>query len=122
MNYMTPPKSANLGEAMTVEEYATIIDEVIDQPPWRLQADIEADYVDGNQLDSKLLQRLREVGIPPAKENIVGPAIAAVCGYEAKTRTDWRVTPDGDPQGQDVADALNYRLNQAERIPRPMMR
>ena len=115
MNYMTPPKSANLGEAMTVEEYATIIDEVIDQPPWRLQADIEADYVDGNQLDSKLLQRLREVGIPPAKENIVGPAIAAVCGYEAKTRTDWRVTPDGEPQGQDVADALNYRLNQAER-------
>jgi hypothetical protein len=38
-----------------------------------------------------------------------------VCGYEAKTRTDWRVTPDGDPGGQDVADALNYRLNQAER-------
>lgn len=115
MSYMTPPKSANLGEAMTVEEYATIIDEVIDQPPWRLQADIEADYVDGNQLDSKLLQRLREVGIPPAKENIVGPAIAAVCGYEAKTRTDWRVTPDGEPQGQDVSDALNYKLNKAER-------
>jgi hypothetical protein len=115
MNYMTPPKSANLGEAMTVEEYATIIDEVIDQPPWRLQADIEADYVDGNQLDSKLLQRLREVGIPPAKENIVGPAIATVCGYEAKTRTDWRVTPDGEPQGQDVSDALNYKLNKAER-------
>lgn len=115
MNYMKPPKSADRGEAMTVEEFAGIIDEIIDQPPWRLQADIEADYVDGNQLDSKLLQRLREVGIPPAKENVVGPAIAAVCGYEAKTRTDWRVTPDGDPQGQDVADALNYRLNQAER-------
>ena len=115
MNYMKPPKSADLGESMTTEEFATIIDEIIDQPPWRLQADIEADYVDGNQLDSKLLQRLKEIGIPPAKENIVGPAIAAVCGYEAKTRTDWRVTPDGDPQGQDVADALNYRLNQAER-------
>ena len=115
MNYMTPPKSADRGDPMTVEEYATIIDEVIDQPPWRLQADIEADYVDGNQLDSKLLQRLREVGIPPAKENIVGPAIAAVCGYEAKTRTDWRVTPDGEPQGQDVSDALNYKLNKAER-------
>ncbi len=25
------------------------------------------------------------------------------------------MTPDGDPGGQDVADALNYRLNQAER-------
>jgi HAE1 family hydrophobic/amphiphilic exporter-1 len=58
------------------------------------------------------------MGIPPAKENIIGPAIAAVCGYEAKTRTDWRVTPDGNPDGQDVADALNFRLNQAERYSR----
>jgi hypothetical protein len=100
---------------MTVDELAAIIDEAINQPPWRRQADIEADYVDGNQLDSKLLARLKSIGIPPAKENIIGPAIAAVCGYEAKTRTDWRVTSDGDPEGQDVADALNYRLNQAER-------
>ena len=38
-----------------------------------------------------------------------------MCGYEAKTRTDWRITPDGDPGGQDVADALNFRINQAER-------
>lgn len=115
MQYAKPPKSADLGQPMTVAEYAAIIDEIIDQPPWRQQADVESDYVDGNQLDSALLQQLRKVGIPPAKENIIGPAIAAVCGYEAKTRTDWRVTPDGDPQGQDVADALNYRLNQAER-------
>lgn len=115
MNYTKPPKSADLGDSMTTEEFAAIIDEIIDQPPWRLQADTEADYVDGNQLDSSLLQKLKDLGIPPAKENVIGPAIAAVCGYEAKTRTDWRVTPDGDPQGQDVADALNYRLNQAER-------
>lgn len=115
MKYLKPPKSADLGASMTVHEFADIIDQAIDQPPWRAQADIEADYVDGNQLDSRLLQRLKAIGIPPAKENIIGPAIAAVCGYEAKTRTDWRVTPDGDPGGQDVADALNFRLNQAER-------
>ena len=115
MKYFTPPASADLGEAMTPMEFAAIIDEAIDQPTWRAQADIEADYVDGNQLDSGLLQRLKAIGIPPAKENIIGPAIAAVCGYEAKTRTDWRVTPDGDPGGQDVADALNFRVNQAER-------
>lgn len=116
MKYLKPPASADLGQALTLSEYADIIDQAIDQPPWRGQADIEADYVDGNQLDSKLLQRLKAIGIPPAKENIIGPAIAAVCGYEAKTRTDWRVTPDGDPGGQDVADALNYRINQAERL------
>lgn len=102
-------------EPITIDEFAKIVREAINQPPWRLNADKEADYADGNQLDSELLQRQRALGIPPAKENIIGPAIAAVCGYEAKTRTDWRVTPDGDPGGQDVADAINYRLNQAER-------
>lgn len=100
---------------LTVAELAAIVRESIAQPPWRVNADMEADYADGNQLSTELLQRQKALGIPPAKENIIGPAIAAVCGYEAKTRTDWRVTPDGDPQGQDVADALNFRLNKAER-------
>ncbi|RYF42754.1 MAG: hypothetical protein EOO27_44915, partial [Comamonadaceae bacterium] len=59
--------------------------------------------------------KMASMGIPPAKENIIGPAIRAVCGFEAKTRTDWRVTPDGDAGGQDVGDALNFKLNQAER-------
>ena len=100
---------------LTLEEFATIVREAINQPPWRANADQEADYADGNQLSTELLMRQKALGIPPAKENIIGPAIASVCGYEAKTRTDWRVTPDGDPQGQDVADVLNYKLNQAER-------
>ena len=115
MQLFKPHAGADLGEPITPREFADIIDEAIDQPPWRAAADKETDYVNGNQLDSTLLQRLKAIGIPPAKENIIGPAIAAVCGYEAKTRTDWRVSPDGDPEGQDVADALNFRLNQAER-------
>lgn len=115
MRYIKPPKSADLGGPITPQEFANIIDECIDQPTWRAQADMEADYADGNQLSTDLLRRLQAAGIPPAKENIIGPAIAAICGYEEKTRTDWRVSPDGDPDGQDVADALNFRLNQAER-------
>ena len=115
MQYAPPPKNADLGKPITPTEFAEIIDEAVDQPQWRAAADKEADYADGNQLDSELLRRQKAMGIPPAKENIIGPAIAAVCGYEAKTRTDWRVTPDGNPDGQDVADALNFRLNQAER-------
>ncbi|MEW5678850.1 hypothetical protein [Comamonas kerstersii] len=100
---------------LSVTEWEEICREALNQQPWRAQSDKEADYANGNQLDSDLLRRQRAAGIPPAKENIIGPAIAAVCGYEKKTRTDWRVTPDGDPEGQDVADALNYKLNQAER-------
>ena len=102
-------------DPITRDEFASIVRESLAQPPWRAQADKEADYADGNQLGTELLQRMKAMGIPPAKENIIGPAIRAVCGFEAKTRTDWRVTPDGDPGGQDVADALNFKLNQAER-------
>ena len=118
MQYIKPPQNADLGAPMTALEYAKIVQECIDQPPWRAAADKEADYADGNQLSTELLKRLQATGVPPAKENVIGPAIAAICGFEAKTRTDWRVTPDGDPTGKDVADALNYRLNQAERFPR----
>ena len=83
-------------EPITLDEYASIVRESLAQPPWRAQADKEADYADGNQLSTELLQRMQAMGIPPAKENIIGPAIRAVCGFEAKTRTDWRVTPDGE--------------------------
>ena len=114
MNIQTTDAYTDTG-AMGIPEYAQIVREIANQPPWRSQADKEADYADGNQLDTDLLRKMRQLGMPPAKENIISPAIAAVCGYEAKTRTDWRVTPDGDPQSKDIADALNYRLNQAER-------
>lgn len=102
-------------EAITQAEYAEIFEEIEEQPRWRAIADKEMDYADGNQLDGDLLRRQQELGIPPAIENLVGPALLSIQGYEATTRTDWRVTPNGEPDGQDVADALNYKLNQAER-------
>ena len=86
-----------------------------EQPPWRTKADKEADYCDGNQLDSEVMRLSRERGLPPAIEPLIGPTIDAILGMEAKTRTDWRVTPDADKLNDDVAEALNFRLNQAER-------
>ena len=77
---------------LSVTEWEEICREALNQQPWRAQSDKEADYANGNQLDSDLLRRQRAAGIPPAKENIIGPTIAAVCCYEKKTRTDWRVT------------------------------
>ena len=106
------------GRGIDAQEFAQILDEIAQQPPWRAQADRQADYADGNQLDSALLAAMQRTGVPPAIENVIGPVIATLCGHEAKTRTDWRVTPDGDVGGQDVADALNFRLNQAERASR----
>jgi hypothetical protein len=100
---------------ITLGEYTAFLEEIEEQPRWRSTADKEMDYADGNQLDSELLKRQAELGIPPAVEDLIGPALLSIQGYEATIRTDWRVTPDGGTGGQDVADALNYRLNQAER-------
>ncbi len=101
--------------ALSLHEYTEFMEEIEEQPSWRHTADKEMDYADGNQLDTELLKRQQELGIPPAVEDLIGPALLSIQGYEATIRTDWRVTADGGTGGQDVADALNYRLNQAER-------
>lgn len=112
----TDPEDFPVG--MTLPEYIEILREIEEQAPWRTNADKEMDYVDGNQLNSELLQKQAAVGIPPAVEDLMGPALRALTGYEASTRTDWRVSPDSGPSGQDVADALGYELNQAEKASR----
>ena len=102
-------------EGLSLALYTNWLNEIRDQPAWRAKADKWMDYVDGNQLDSDVLQKMQAIGMPPAIEPLVGPAITAVTGYEASKRTDWRVTPNGDKDGDDVAAALNFKLNEAER-------
>lgn len=101
--------------AITQQEYRDFDWEIENQPYWRATADKEMDYGDGNQLDSELLRAMKERGIPPAVENMIGRTLQAVRGFEKKTRTDWRVTPNSDVASHDIADAINYKLNEAER-------
>ena len=124
MTYTTPTDQP-AGEpgadtGLSLKEFTQYLLEIENQPAWRARADREMDYVDGNQLDAEVLQRQKALGMPPAIEPLIGPAIEAVLGLEAKTRTDWRVTADrpGDPEGEQVAAAQNYKLNQAERLSR----
>lgn len=105
----------NSNETMTLEEYTEICREIDEQPTWREIADKEMDYADGNQIDGELVQRQKQLGIPPAIENLIGPALLSIQGFEAKTRTDWRVTEDVAGENAEVAEALNFKLNQAER-------
>lgn len=102
--------------ALTTDEVREIMGEIDAQPIWRATADKEMDYADGNQLDSELLRAMKQTGIPPAIEDMIGSALLSIEGYEVSNRTDWRVTPNGETDGQDVADAINYKLNMAERF------
>lgn len=105
----------NSGAGITLDEYTEILQEIEEQPAWRSIADREMDYADGNQLDSELLRKQAERGIPPAIEDMIGPALLALQGYEERTRTDWRVTPDGSDDAEELAEAITYRLHKAEK-------
>lgn len=107
------PKRIGSSE-LTLEEFTQFLDEIRDQPAWRSKADREMDYCDGNQLDCEILGRMNELGIPPAVEPLMGPTIDAVLGMEVRNRGDWKVLPDSQDDSEDVADALNYKLHQAE--------
>lgn len=110
-------EQANLeDDALTLDELTEIMHEIEEQPHWRHIADKEMDYADGNQLETELLNRMKAIGIPPAVEDMIGPALQSVEGFELQTRTDWRVKANGDTGSDDVADALNFKLNQAERL------
>lgn len=90
--------------------------EIRNQPNWRITADVEADYYDGNQLDAETLQLYSERGQAPLITNLVKPTIDVVLGMEAKTRTDWKVRPGdeaSEDMTEDVADALSVRLHKA---------
>jgi len=102
-------------KGLSVGSFVGFFDEIIQQPAWRAKADKEMDYYDGNQLNSEVLRRQQEVGMPPAIEPLIGSTIDSVLGMEAKTRTDWRVIPDSDNTNDDLAEALNYKLSTAER-------
>ena len=101
-------------DGLSLAQFTRFFQEIQNQPSWRAKADKEMEYVDGNQLNSAILEAQKAVGMPPAIEPLIGPAIEAVLGLEAKTRTDWRITADGE-DGDDVADALNHKVNQGER-------
>ena len=108
-------KSSQPGtNGLSLAEFTRYFQEIQNQPAWRAKADQEMDYVDGNQLNAAILEAQKAVGMPPAIEPLIGPAIEAVLGFEAKTRTDWRITADG-LDGDDVAAGLNHKINTAER-------
>jgi hypothetical protein len=106
---------SNAVKELTLSEWQDILGEIQQQPAWRRDADTEADYYDGNQLDSETLQAMQELGMAPIIENLIAPSIDSVLGMEAKNRLDWRVTSQGSNKHAEIAEAINEKLNEAER-------
>ena len=99
---------------MSVERLEAFLDEIRDQPQWRRQADIEADYYDGNQLTNDQINEYEDRGYAPIVTNLIKPTIDVVLGMEAKTRADWIVRSEDAELNADIAEVLNARLHKAE--------
>lgn len=106
---------SSTGHELTLAEWQGINDEIREQPAWRRDADIIADYYDGNQLDSETLQAMQALGMAPIIENLMAPAIDSVLGLEAKNRVDCLVTAQGNSKYSQIAEAINEKMNEAER-------
>ena len=111
------PAVKEVDEGLQPHNVDEMLMEIRNQPNWRITADVEADYYDGNQLDQETLDLYAERGQAPLIENLIKPMIDVVLGMEAKTRTDWKVRPgdeSDEDMTEDVADALSVRLHRAE--------
>lgn len=95
--------------------FTEILDEIADQPVWRGQADREADYIDGNQLDSQSLKDMEMKGISPSIENLIGLEVSTAHGRAASNKKDAKVIPQEGGEGEEVAEGLNAKLHIAEK-------
>jgi hypothetical protein len=99
-------------ETLTVERLEKWLDELRNQPRFRLAMDREDDYYDGNQIDQETLALLEERGQAPIIDNLIQPTVNAVLGMQAKSRTDTRVAPEAGETNTDVAEALSLKMKQ----------
>ena len=97
---------------LDVKKLETWLVELKNQPRWRLVADKEMDYYDGNQLDAETIELMEERGQAPIIDNLIQPTINAVLGMQAKSRVDTRVDPEAGETNTDVAEALSVKMKQ----------
>ncbi len=100
---------------MSLTELERIIGDIDAQPEWRPEAARACAYYDGNQIEPHVKATMEERGQPILINNLIGPTVDGVLGAEAKTRTGLMVKADDD-QGQEVAEALNEKINEAARM------
>lgn len=80
---------------------------------WRVERDKEAEYKDGNQLNSAALAHLQSKGIAPAMDNLIAQAVRDICSVAEQNRKDARLVAQPNAE-QETVDALSEKLFQAE--------
>lgn len=101
--------------ALAKEELERYLADIRNEPEWRDEADMCAEYYDGNQLDQETLRAYERKGIPPLIRNLIGPTVDLVLGMEARARRDWKVVPQRE-EDTDLASFLTAQLRDAERM------
>lgn len=100
---------------MRLVDLERMLDDTRLEPDWRTEADICAEFYDGNQRTQSEIAELEARGMAPLSVNLIKPSVDLVLGMEARNRRDWRVRADDDKH-KPVADAMNERLHEAERM------
>ena len=59
-----------------------------DEPLWRVTAEEEERFYEGNQINQETLALMQRNGLNPAIVNLIQPLINSVSGLEAVTMTD----------------------------------
>ena len=77
--------SVDRGPGMSVDQLDKFLYEIRLQPMWRKEADLDAEYYDGNQLDHQTLDDMQRLGMAPLIRNLIRPTIDVALGMEAKT-------------------------------------
>ncbi|WP_275667984.1 hypothetical protein [Photobacterium phosphoreum] len=96
-----------------------IMSDIDAQSDWRSSANKADAYYDDDQLNAEVLKVLKERGQPIMVQNLIKPAVNAVLGMEAKTRTDLLVTADDpDDEMEMLAEVLNAEFADACRLGR----
>ena len=98
---------------LTAEKLGRWLMEIRNQPnAWRIRADVEDSYFDGDQIDSDTIEALRERGQSPIIDNQISPVIRTCLGQQAKSRMNTVVKPEAGETNIDVAEALSCKLKE----------
>ena len=87
------------------------------EPDWRSEAELDNAFYDGDQLDQPTLIKMRDNGMLPVVNNVVGATVDSVVGLEVITRSDLRCLPENE-ESFEVAMAMNVKFKEATRMTR----